>query len=128
MPSSIKLNKKDPNYIYDEISGIKLVFNKTLYKENTRYFNGLNNLLTISDSCFFSKKGTPWCLTTFLKEQFVTIKEKKIIYNILIMNEKYIHIYNNLINYTRNKDLYKSLCREDSFSDRLTLFLLHFSL
>ncbi|WP_075536329.1 ubiquinol-cytochrome C chaperone family protein [Candidatus Pelagibacter communis] len=43
------------------------------------------------------------------------------------MNEKYIHIYNNLINYTRNKDLYKNLDREDSFSDRLTLFLLHFS-
>jgi len=32
-----------------------------------------------------------------------------------------------LINYTRNKDLYKSLNREDNFSDRLTLFLLHFS-
>ena len=43
------------------------------------------------------------------------------------MNEKYLYIYNNLINYTRNKDLYKSLDREDSFSDRLTLFLLHFS-
>ena len=43
------------------------------------------------------------------------------------MNEKYIHIYNNLINYTRNKDLYKNLNREDNFSDRLTLFLLHFS-
>ena len=43
------------------------------------------------------------------------------------MNKKYIHIYNNLINYTRNKDLYKNLDREDSFSDRLTLFLLHFS-
>ncbi|MDA9898887.1 ubiquinol-cytochrome C reductase [Candidatus Pelagibacter sp.] len=43
------------------------------------------------------------------------------------MNEKYLHIYNNLINYTRNKDLYKSLNREDSFSDRLTLFLLHFA-
>ncbi len=43
------------------------------------------------------------------------------------MDEKYIHIYNNLINYTRNKDLYKNLNREDSFSDRLTLFLLHFS-
>ena len=42
------------------------------------------------------------------------------------MNEKYIHIYNNLINYTRNKDLYKSLNRNDIFSDRLTLFLLHF--
>ena len=43
------------------------------------------------------------------------------------MNEKYINIYNNLINYTRNKDLYKKLNREDNFSDRLTLFLLHFS-
>jgi cytochrome b pre-mRNA-processing protein 3 len=43
------------------------------------------------------------------------------------MSEKYIHIYNNLINFTRNKDLYKSLGREDNFSDRLTLFLLHFS-
>ena len=43
------------------------------------------------------------------------------------MNKNYIHIYNNLINYTRNKDLYKNLDREDNFSDRLTLFLLHFS-
>ena len=43
------------------------------------------------------------------------------------MNEKYLYVYNNLINYTRNKDLYKNLDREDSFSDRLTLFLLHFS-
>ena len=43
------------------------------------------------------------------------------------MNEKYLHIYNNLINYTRNKDLYQNLNREDNFSDRLTLFLLHFS-
>ena len=43
------------------------------------------------------------------------------------MDEKYLYIYNNLINYTRNKDLYKSLNREDIFSDRLTLFLLHFS-
>ena len=43
------------------------------------------------------------------------------------MNNKYLHVYNNLINYTRNKDLYKNLNREDNFSDRLTLFLLHFS-
>ena len=43
------------------------------------------------------------------------------------MTDKYIHIYNNLINYTRNKDLYKNLNRKDNFSDRLTLFLLHFS-
>ena len=32
-----------------------------------------------------------------------------------------------MINYSRNKDLYKSLNREDLFSDRLTFFLLHFS-
>ena len=43
------------------------------------------------------------------------------------MSNHYIHIYNNLINFTRNKVLYKDLNREDSFSDRLTLFLLHFS-
>ena len=43
------------------------------------------------------------------------------------MNEKYLHVYNNLINFTRNKDLYKNLNRKDNFSDRLTLFLLHFS-
>ena len=43
------------------------------------------------------------------------------------MNKNYIYIYNNLINYTRNKELYKNLNREDNFSDRLTLFLLHFS-
>ena len=84
-------------------------------------------LLTISEACFFSKKGTPWCLTTGLKEQFVTINEKKIIYNVLCMKQKYLYLYNNLINYTRNKDLYKNLNREDNFSDRLTLFLLHFA-
>ena len=43
------------------------------------------------------------------------------------MNEKYLIIYNNLINYTRNKELYKNLNREDNFSDRLSLYLLHFA-
>ena len=43
------------------------------------------------------------------------------------MNNKYIHIYNNLINFTRNKELYINLNRNDNFSDRLTLFLLHFA-
>jgi len=43
------------------------------------------------------------------------------------MISNYIHLYNKLINYTRNKDLYKFLNRDDQFSDRLTLFLLHFS-
>ena len=43
------------------------------------------------------------------------------------MSEKHLYVYNNLINFTRNKELYKSLNREDKFSDRLTLFLLHFA-
>ena len=43
------------------------------------------------------------------------------------MNDKYLYVYNNLINLTRNKELYQNLKREDNFSDRLTLFLLHFS-
>ena len=43
------------------------------------------------------------------------------------MNKKYLYLYNNLINYTRNKDLYKDLGRTDNFSDRLILFLLHFA-
>ena len=43
------------------------------------------------------------------------------------MNKNYLYIYNNLINFSRNKDLYKSLNREDNFSDRLSLFLLHFA-
>ena len=82
---------------------------------------------TTKFSCFFSKRGTPWWFTTGFKEQFETIKEIKNIYNNLYMTEIYLNIYNNLINYTRNKDLYKNLDREDNFSDRLTLFLLHFS-
>ena len=43
------------------------------------------------------------------------------------MSENYINIYNSLIKYSRNKDLYKSLNREDNFSDRLTFFLIHFA-
>ena len=43
------------------------------------------------------------------------------------MSKNYIYIYNNLINFTRNKELYNNLNRQDNFSDRLTLFLLHFS-
>ena len=43
------------------------------------------------------------------------------------MKDKYLYVYNNLINLTRNKELYQNLKREDYFSERLTLFLLHFS-
>ena len=41
------------------------------------------------------------------------------------MNYKYINIYNNLVNLTRNKDLY-NIQSKDTFSDRLTFFLFHF--
>ena len=43
------------------------------------------------------------------------------------MNYKYINIYNNLVNLTRNKDLYKNFEKQDTFSDRLTILLLHFA-
>ena len=39
----------------------------------------------------------------------------------------YIYIYNNLIKLSTNKILYKYFNRQDTFSDRLTLFLLHFA-
>jgi len=42
------------------------------------------------------------------------------------MNFKYINIYNNLVKLTRNKELYNNQSN-DTFSDRLTLFLFHFA-
>ena len=43
------------------------------------------------------------------------------------MNINYINIYNNLVNLTRNKDLYKKFKKQDTFSDRLIFLLLHFA-
>ena len=43
------------------------------------------------------------------------------------MRENYIYIYNNLIELTRNKNLYKDFDNQDIFSDRLTYFLMHFA-
>jgi cytochrome b pre-mRNA-processing protein 3 len=43
------------------------------------------------------------------------------------MNNNFINIYNNLIVLTRNKRLYKKLKYQDTFSDRLLFFLLHFA-
>ena len=39
----------------------------------------------------------------------------------------YIHFYNKLIKLTTNKTLYKSLNKQDSFNDRLLVFLFHFA-
>ena len=43
------------------------------------------------------------------------------------MSSKYLNIYNNFVNLTRNKDLYKGFKNQDTFSDRLIYFLLHFA-
>jgi len=43
------------------------------------------------------------------------------------MDSRYINIYNNLVNLTRNKELYKKFKSQDTFSDRLIFFLLHFA-
>ena len=42
------------------------------------------------------------------------------------MNTEYINIYNNLINLTRNKNLFNYFTKNDEFSDRLIIFLIHF--
>ena len=42
------------------------------------------------------------------------------------MRKNYINFYNNLIKLSTNKDLYKDFTRQDTFSDRLVLMLLHF--
>ena len=42
------------------------------------------------------------------------------------MDNKYINIYNNLVNLTRNKSLYENFSNQDTFSDRLIFFLFHF--
>ena len=44
------------------------------------------------------------------------------------MKNEYLNFYNNLIKLTTNKFLYSGIKNnQDSFSDRLTLFLIHFA-
>ena len=43
------------------------------------------------------------------------------------MNQKYINLYNNFIKLTTNKNLYKEIIKQDTFSDRLIFFLIHFA-
>ena len=43
------------------------------------------------------------------------------------MSLKYLNIYNNLIQLTTNKKLYQGLTNQDTFEDRLVLFLIHFA-
>ena len=43
------------------------------------------------------------------------------------MAKNYINVYNNLIKFTRNKLLYKNTNIDETFSLRLTFFLIHFA-
>ena len=43
------------------------------------------------------------------------------------MNNSFLNIYNNLIKLTRNKILYENNSNFETFSDRLTMFFLHFA-
>ena len=43
------------------------------------------------------------------------------------MNKNFLNIYNNLIKLTRNKLLYKNKLNNETFSDRLIIFLFHFA-
>ena len=41
-------------------------------------------------------------------------------------NKNYINIYNNLIKFSRNKSIFSLFTENDTFSDRLLIFLFHF--
>ena len=43
------------------------------------------------------------------------------------MNNKYINFYNNLVSLTRNKILYEEFTSNDTFSQRLIMFMFHFA-
>ena len=43
------------------------------------------------------------------------------------MTIKFLNVYNNLVSLTTNKKLYILLRSQDTFSDRLTIFLTHFA-
>jgi len=43
------------------------------------------------------------------------------------MDISYINFYNNLVYLTRNKILYRNFTSQDTFSDRLVIFLFHFA-
>ena len=43
------------------------------------------------------------------------------------MRTEYLNLYNNLIKLTTNKRLYKGFTKQDTFSDRLIFFLIHFA-
>ena len=83
-------------------------------------------LLIVNSLFFFSRNGTPCFFSTLLIEQFDVNRTTISIIKYNFMNN-FINIYNNLVKLTRNKELYKEFVNQDTFSDRLIFFLLHFA-
>ena len=55
-------------------------------------------------------------------------KTNNVSINNFFMNPDYINFYNNLVKLTTNKSLYDGISsKQDTFGDRLTLFLIHFA-
>ena len=44
-----------------------------------------------------------------------------------MINKNYINIYNNLVKFSRNKSIFSIFTNNDTFSDRLLIFLFHFA-
>ena len=43
------------------------------------------------------------------------------------MNTEYLNLYNSFVKLTTDKNLYKNVIKQDTFADRLVLFLFHFA-
>ena len=43
------------------------------------------------------------------------------------MNKEFVNLYNNLVNLSRNKNLFHFFTEKDTFSDRLLILLFHFA-
>ena len=74
--------------------------------------------------CFYIFKTV--CIGSFFRSATYNDKKNSKKYNIFHMNNDYLNIYNNLIKLTRNKNIYSSLKNNDTFSDRLIIFLFHY--
>ena len=43
------------------------------------------------------------------------------------MNDEYLNIYNNIVKLSRNKSLFNKLGKNETFSERIMIFLIHFA-
>ena len=75
---------------------------------------------------FLSKLVIPCDFFTSLKEQFEMIINNINKY-IFFMSKNKTNLYNNFVQISRNNELYKKFTEQDSFSDRLTILLIHFA-